>query len=99
MCEQVFSQLKTTFTSAPILCHSDPDLKTILETDVLEYVVSEILSQKHPYPDTEKPILHLVAFILEKMSPAECNYEISDKELLAIISWLKKWHIYLYQLP
>ncbi len=35
----------------------------------------------------------------EKMSPAECNYGIGDKELLAIISSLEKWHIYLYQLP
>jgi len=33
------------------------------------------------------------------MTPAECNYGIGDKELLAIINALEKWHIYLYQLP
>ena len=37
--------------------------------------------------------------MLEKMSPAECNYGIGDKELLAIILSLEKWHIYLHQLP
>ena len=35
----------------------------------------------------------------EKMTPAECNYRIGDKELLAIIMALEKWHIYLHQLP
>ena len=33
------------------------------------------------------------------MSPAECNYGISDKELLAIVASLEKWHIYLHALP
>ena len=35
----------------------------------------------------------------KKMFPAECNYGIGDKELLAIISSLEKWHMYLHQLP
>ena len=33
------------------------------------------------------------------MSPAECNYGIGDKELLAIVASLEKWHIYLHALP
>jgi len=33
------------------------------------------------------------------MTPAECNYGIGDKKLLAIINVLEKWHIYLHQLP
>ena len=37
--------------------------------------------------------------MLEKMSPAECNYGIGNKELLAIVIDLEKWHIYLHQLP
>ena len=98
-CEQVFSQLKTAFTSTPILHDFDPELETILETDASDYIISGVLSQKHPDLDTKKLILHLVAFMSEKMSPAECNYRISDKELLAIISSSEKWQIYLYQLP
>ena len=43
--------------------------------------------------------LHPVAFMSQKMSPAECNYGIGDKELLAIVVALEKWHIYLHQLP
>ena len=35
--------------------------------------------------------LHPVAFFSKKMSPAECNYEIYDKELLAIIRCFEQW--------
>ena len=96
-CDLVFQQLKTAFTSAPVLRHFDPDLETIIETDASDYVTSGILSQKHL--ESDKLVLHPVAFISEKMSPAECNYGIGDKELLAIMLALEKWHMYLHQLP
>jgi hypothetical protein len=35
--------------------------------------------------------LHLVVFFSQKMVPAECNYEIYDKELLAIVRYFEKW--------
>jgi len=96
-CEEVFRKLKDAFTSAPILRHFDPDLQTIVETDASDYVTSGILSQKHVA--NGKLVLYPVAFISEKMSSAECNYRIGDKELLAIIKALDKWHMYLHQLP
>jgi hypothetical protein len=36
-------------------------------------------------------ILQPVAFFSKKMSPAECNYMIYDKELLAIICLFELW--------
>ena len=36
-------------------------------------------------------MLRPCAYFSRKNSPAECNYEIHDKELLAIISCLKAW--------
>ena len=38
-----------------------------------------------------KGILQPVAFFLKKMNPAECNYEIYDKELLAIVRAFEEW--------
>jgi len=96
-CEQVFEALKKAFTSAPVLRHFDPDLETLVKTDASDYMTSGILSQKHP--ENGKLVLYPVAFISEKMTPAECNYGIGDKELLAIINALEKWHIYLHLLP
>jgi len=95
-CEQVFDSLKKAFTSVPILHHFDPELETLVETDTSDYVTSGILSQKHL--ENNKLVLHPVAFISKKMTPTECNYGIGDKELLAIINALEKWHIYLHQL-
>jgi hypothetical protein len=79
--------LKTAFTTAPVLAHFDPDLETWLETDASDYVVAAVLSQRGR--DGE---LHPVAFLSKKMSPQECNYEIYDKELLAIVRAFEEWH-------
>jgi hypothetical protein len=51
-----------------------------VETDTSDYVSAGVLSQ---YDD--EGILHPVTFFSEKYSPAECNYEIYDKELMAIV--------------
>ena len=42
---------------------------------------------------------HPVAFHLESLNDAERNYEIYDKEMLAIIRALQAWHHYLEGLP
>ena len=36
-----------------------------------------------------------MAFLSKAMSPAECNYEVYDKELLAIMEALEDWQQYL----
>ena len=51
-----------------------------METDSSDYVSAGVLSQ---YDDDG--ILHPVAYFSKKHSVTECNYEIYDKELLAII--------------
>ena len=58
----------------------------MLETDASDGVVAGILSQLHP--DGE---WHPIAFFSKTMAPAECNYEIHDKEMLAIIRSLSQW--------
>jgi hypothetical protein len=35
--------------------------------------------------------LKLVAYFSKKLSPAESNYEIHDKELLAIVRAMEEW--------
>ena len=67
-------------TEAPILAHYKQGLKTIVETDSSDYVSSEFFSQLG-----ENGLLHPIAFFSKNLNPAECNYEIYDKELLAII--------------
>ena len=77
-CQQAFDALKTAFTNGPVLAFFVPGLDTMVETDASDAVIAGILSQKHGTDG----LWHPVAFFSKKMSPAECNYEIYDKELL-----------------
>jgi hypothetical protein len=75
-----------TFTSAPVLDRFDPDQDVIVEMDASNYVSTGMLSQ---YNDDN--ILHPVAYFSKKHSPVECNYNIYDKELMAIVRAFKEW--------
>jgi hypothetical protein len=57
-----------------------------METDASDYESAGVLSQ---YDDDG--ILHLVAVFSKKHSPAKCNYEIYDKELMAIVRAFEDW--------
>jgi transposase InsO family protein len=85
-CQESFDGLKSAFTSAPILRSFDPSREIIVETDASDYVSAGVLSQ---YDDNH--ILHPVAFYSKKHSETECNYEIYDKELMAIIRCFEEW--------
>ena len=58
----------------------------MVETDASDYVSAGVLSQLHL-----NGIWHPVAYFSKKHSLEECNYEIYDKELLAIIRSLEEW--------
>lgn len=86
-CESSFSRIKQAFKDGTMLAHFDPKLQTVLETDASDFVTAAVLSQ---YDKTG--ILRPVAFMSKKMIPAECNYEIFDKELLAIVNAFENWN-------
>ncbi|KAH0613403.1 uncharacterized protein H6S33_005289 [Morchella sextelata] len=86
--QTAFNALKEAFTTAPILTHFDPEKEITVETDASDYVSAGVLSQ---YDDNG--ILRPVAYFSKKHSPAECNYEIYDKELLAIIRSFEEWRL------
>jgi hypothetical protein len=67
-------------TIALILRHYNPSYDSILETDASNGIVAGILLQLHL--DGE---WYLVAYFSKNMAPAKCNYEIYNKEMLAII--------------
>ena len=79
------------FTTTPILTHFDPANPIVIETDGSDYAIAAILSQVTPSDND----LHPVAYHSRTMLPAELNYEIYDKELLAIHEAFKHWRAYL----
>ena len=84
--KQAFNGLKEAFTTAPLLARFDFECNAVVATDASDYVPAGVLSQ---YDD--QGILHPVAFFSEKHAPAECNYKIYDKELLAVIKAFEEW--------
>ena len=77
-------------THAPILAHYDPKKPIIIETDASKYVTAGIISQTG-----DDGILRPIAYRSKSMSQSECNYDVHDKELLAIILALEDWRRYI----
>jgi len=88
---KAFEALKHAFTTAPILAHFNPDNPIVVETDASDYAIAAIISQISP----EDGDIHPIAFYSRSMQPAELNYEIYDKELLAIFEAFRQWRNYL----
>jgi len=86
---KAFQELKNLFTTAPILAHFNAQKLVIIETDASDFVIGAILSQQD-----EDGRLHPVAFHSRKFQSAEINYEIHDKELLAVVDAFKHWRRY-----
>ena len=84
--DQAFVRLKEMFTSAPILVLFDHERETIMEVDASKWCVGGTL-----YQVDDQGVMRPCAFFSKKNSPAECNYEIYDKEMLAIIRCLEEW--------
>ncbi|KAG5733084.1 hypothetical protein E4T56_gene3541 [Termitomyces sp. T112] len=90
-CQSIFLLLKKAFTSALVLHHFDPSLPIMLKCDASNYATTGILSQS----DLGGKDLCPVAFYTQSMIPAELNYNIYDKELLAIVEAFCQWQAYL----
>jgi hypothetical protein len=86
--EAAFLKIMILFTSGktPILWHYDPSRPALVETDASEFAIAAILSQK-----SEDGKLHPVSFISVKLLQAELNYDVYDKEMLAVVFALRKW--------
>jgi hypothetical protein len=90
-CQAAFNELKTAFTSAPILKIADPYRPFVLECDCSDFALGAVLSQVCP----KDGLLHPVAYLSQSVIKAERDYAIFDKELLAIVALFKEWRHYL----
>ncbi|KAK3565138.1 hypothetical protein QTP86_000246 [Hemibagrus guttatus] len=86
-----FQQLKDCFTTAPILRHPDPDLPFVVEVDASSSGLGAVLSQRHGQPGK----LHPCVFYSRKLTTAEANYDVGNRELLAIKAALEEWRHWL----
>ncbi|KAG1924807.1 hypothetical protein F2P79_025921 [Pimephales promelas] len=89
--EAAFAKLKSRFVSAPILVTPDPSRQFVVEVDASEVGVGAVLSQRSSTDDR----MHPCAFFSHRLSSAERNYDIGNRELLAVKLALEEWRHWL----
>ena len=87
---KAFQTLKESFTGTPILAYWISDSQIIIETDASDYALGAIFSI---YTSNSK--LYPITFHSHTFISPELNYNIHDKELLAIFKMFKTWQHYL----
>ena len=83
-----FCKLIWIFTTALFLRHFNPKREIQVETDISEFVILSILTQRHNN-------WRSVVYYSQKMTFTERNYRTNDEELLAIIENVCHWWHYL----
>ena len=82
--EEAFRELKKRFTEEPVLAAPDLDKKMRMEVDASDYVMGGVLSM-----ECRDGLWRPVGFLSKSLNETERNYEIHDKEMLAIIRGLE----------
>ena len=90
-CDKAFGDIKHALTSETALTHYDPGLPVELSVDASPYGLGAVIT--HVYPNgTSRPI----ACVSRTLNKHEKRYGQIDKEALAIMFGLKRFHLYLY---
>ena len=84
--EKAFKELKERFTEKLVLAAPDIDKKMRMEVNTSDYAMEDVLSM-----DCGDGLWRPVAFLSKSLNEMKRNYEIHDKEILAIIRGLEVW--------
>lgn len=90
-CEEAFKKAKTALAQSEALTHFNPNLPLQLACDASPYGVGAVVSHIMPSGE-ERPI----AFASRTLSKAESNYAQIEREALAIVFGVKKFHQFLF---
>ena len=93
--QNAFEVLKKAFTMAPVLRIPNDKDPFKLSTNASDFAIGVVLSQK----DMQTNLWHPVAFFSKLLDVHKRNYEIYNKELLAVIWGLEEYRHYLERHP
>lgn len=88
---KIFNKLKTVLTSTDTLAHYNPSLPLLLTSDASEAGAGAVLF--HKYPDGN---LRPIAYASRRFNKTESRYSTIDKEALALVYAVTKFHQYVY---
>lgn len=90
-CRESFEAAKGALTSSSLLAHYDSALPIRLAADASAYGIGAVIA--HVLPDgSERPI----AFASRTLTSSEKNYAQIEKEALALVYGVKRFHAYIY---
>ena len=87
--QEAFDEIKRKITSSPVIAIPTDDDPFRVQTDASQFAIGAELSQ------LQNGVWRPIAFLSKSLSPAEKNYEIYDRELLAVISAFDEWRHFL----
>ncbi|KAL3123271.1 hypothetical protein niasHT_006814 [Heterodera trifolii] len=90
-CQKAFDKVIEVLKSDQLLTHYDPEKDIIVSADASDYGIGAVLS--HRFPDGS---LKAIAHASCSLSPAEMNYSQIEKEGLALVFAVQKFHKYLF---
>ena len=93
-CQSSFDSLKHLFLAKPVLRLPNFSAPFAIATDASKHASGAILLQTDSNSDW-----HPCSYLSQSFSPAERNYDIYNRELLAVIRALKSWRHYLHGSP
>ena len=88
-CETAFVELKKRLTEAPVLALPQDEGMYILDTDASADSLGAVLSQ------VQDGLEKVICYGSRVCSRSECNYDVTKRELLAIVYFLKTFRQYL----
>ena len=88
--EKAFNELKTALSTQTCLTYFDPEKMCKLVTDASDYGVGAVLHQ------SDEGCSKTIAFASRSLTDLERKYTTTEKECLALIFGIQKFHIYLY---
>ncbi|XP_073271527.1 uncharacterized protein [Primulina huaijiensis] len=88
-CLQAYENLKERLVTAPVLVAPDWDLFLEVMCDASDTAVGALLGQR------QNKVFHTIYYIGKTLDEAQLNYATTEKELLALVFVLDKFHAYL----
>jgi hypothetical protein len=89
--QSAFDEIKNLITSSPILHFTDDSKAFCIEADSSDYATGSVLLQQ----SSDDPKWHPITFYSKLLNAVEQNYEIHDKEMLAVMRLLEEWRHFL----
>ncbi|XP_021723968.1 uncharacterized protein LOC110691358 [Chenopodium quinoa] len=88
-CLEAFNRLKKALISAPVMQPPDWSLPFEIMCNASDYAVGAVLGQR------KEKKLHAIYYASKTLSSAQMNYATTEKEMLAVVYAIDKFHSYL----